>query len=149
MATNYNYWMRQGSIPRRFSRGIVKLLRKSKDDEDGICNFRSLTMLNTDFKILAKILAGRLQTVLAILICPEQSCAVKVRTIQDSLHMVRMIVEKVNGNRALINLDQSKDFDRVDHSFLKAAFSAAALGLHFCCWIRLLMRPHGVMVEMN
>ena len=81
LATIYNNWMRQGTIPRRFTRGIVKLLRKNKHGGDGISNFRPLTMLNTDLKILAKILANRLQTVLPSLICPEQTCAVKGRTI--------------------------------------------------------------------
>ena len=105
LATIYNNWMRQGTIPRRFTRGIVKLLRKNKHGGDGISNFRPLTMLNTDLKILAKILANCLQTVLHSLICPEQTCAVKGRTIQDSLHLVRTIVEKVDGNATLINLD--------------------------------------------
>ena len=134
LATIYNNWMRQGTIPRRFTRGIVKLLRK---------------MLNTDLKILAKILANRLQTVLPSLICPEQTCAVKGRTIQDSLHLVRTIVEKVDGNAALINLDQSKAFDRVDHAFLEAVLSAAGFGIDFRTWIRLLYASPGVMVEVN
>ena len=100
--------MRQGSISTRFIRDIVKWLRKSKHGGDVISNFRPFTMLNTDSNIMAKILAGRLQTVLPCLVCPEQSCAVKGGTIQDSLHRVRTIVEKVDGNAALINLDQSK-----------------------------------------
>ena len=73
LATIYNNWMRRGSILRRFTRGIVKLLRKSKHGGYGICNFRPLTMLNTDLMILAKVLAGRLPTALPSLICPEQS----------------------------------------------------------------------------
>ena len=81
----------------------MKLLRKNKHGGDGITNFCPLTMLNTDLKILAKILANRLQTVLPSLICPKQTCAVKGRTIQDSLHLVRTIIEKVDGNAALIN----------------------------------------------
>ena len=149
LATIYNNWMRQDTIPRRFTRGIVKLLRKNKHGGDRICNFRPLTMLNTDLKILAKILANRLQTVLPSLICPEETCAVKGRTIQDSLHLVRTIVEKVDGNVALINLDQSKAFDRVDHAFLEAVLSAAGFRVDFRTWIRLLYAPPGVMVEVN
>ena len=94
LATTYDNWMRQGTIPRHFTRGIVKLLHKNKHGGDGISNFRPLTMLNTDLKILAKILANCLQTVLPSLICPEQTCAVQGRTIQDSLHLVRTIVKK-------------------------------------------------------
>ena len=127
----------------------MKLLRKNKHGVDGNCNFHPLTTLNTDLKILAKILANRLQTVLPSLICPEQTCAVKGRTIQDSLHLVCTIVEKVDGNAALINLDQSKAFDRVDHAFLEAVLSLAGFGLHFCPWIRLLYASPGVMEEVN
>jgi len=148
LETIYNNWMRQGSIPRRFTQGVVKLLCKNKRGGDGISNFRPLTMLNTDLKILAKILADRLQTALPSLIAPEQSCAVKGRTIQDSLHMIRTIVEKVD-KAALINLDQSKAFDRVDHGFLEAVLSAAGFGVTFRSWIRLLYASPGVMVEVN
>ncbi|CAE1178594.1 unnamed protein product [Acanthosepion pharaonis] len=134
----YNHWMRQGSLPRRFTRGVIKLLRKDKNGGDGLGNFRPLTMLNTDLKILAKILANRLQLVLSRLIGPEQTCAVKGRTIQDNLHMVRLILEQVDSEAALINLDQSKAFDRVDHRFLEAVLSAAGFGADFRSWIRLL-----------
>ena len=149
LATTYDNWMRQGTIPRRFTRGIVKLLRKNKHGGDGINNFRPLTMLNTDLKILAKILANRLQTALPSLICSKQTCAVKGRTIQHSLHLVHTIVEKVDGNAALINLDQSKAFDRVDHAFLEAVLSAAGFGVDFRTWIRLLYASPGVVVEVN
>ena len=98
---------------------------------------------------MAKILANRLQTVLPSLICPEQTCAVKGRTIQDSLHLVRTIVEKVDGNAALINFDQSKAFDRVDHVFLESVLSSAGFGFHFRTWMRLLYASPGVMVEVN
>ena len=70
----------------------------------------ALRQLNTGEKISAKILADRFLTALPCLICPEQTCAVTGRSIQDNLHMVR--IEKVDGRAALINLEQSKAFDR-------------------------------------
>ena len=60
-----------------------------------------------------------------------------------------MIVEKVDGNAALINLDQSKAFDRVDHAFLEAVSSAAGFGLHFRTWICLLYASPRVRVAVN
>ena len=141
--------MRQGSIPRCFTWGVMKLLRKDKHGGEGISNFCHLTMLNTDLKILVKILADCLQTVLPNLICPEPSCALKVWTIQDSLHKVCTIVEKVNRKDTLIILDQSKAFDRVDHGFLETVLSAAGFRPHFRSWICLLYVSPGVMVEEN
>ena len=92
-------------------------------------------MLNTDLKIFAKALADHLQTVLCSLICPEQFCVVKGRTIQDRLHRVNLIVEKVDGKAALINFDLFKTFDKVGHDFLEAVLSAAGFELHFRSWI--------------
>ena len=119
--------------------GLVKLLR---ENEDGISNFCFLTMLITNLKILAKILADRLQTAL-----PSLIDTVKGMTIQNSLHLVHTIIEKVSGNAALINLDQSKAFDRVDHGFLKAVLSVTRFKLHSRSWIRFLYaHPHPVVV---
>ena len=73
----------------------------------------------------------------------------KGRTIQDSLHLVHTIVEKVDRNAALINLDQSKAFDRVDHAFLEAVLSAASFRVDFRTWICLLNASPRVMVEVN
>ena len=65
--------------------------------------------------ILAWVLANRLQLVISDLIGPEQNYAVKGRSIQDNLLLVREILEtlKDDTEAALINLDQSKTFDRV------------------------------------
>ena len=149
LATLFNHWLKQGNIPRHFTKGVVKLLRKEKDGGDGIDNFRPLTMLNTELKILAKVLSGRLQVVLDKLIGPEQTCAVKGRSIQDNLHLVRTIIEKVDNGAALIKLDQSKAFDRVDHRFLESVLSAAGLGHDFRSWIRLLYASPSAVVEVN
>ena len=57
LAMIYNKLKKQGTIPKRFTRGIVKLQRKHKHVGNGISNVCSLMMLNTDLKILTKILA--------------------------------------------------------------------------------------------
>ena len=52
--------------------------------------------------------------------------------------MVCTIIEKVDRKAMLINLDQSKAFDRVDHSFVEAILSVASFRLHFHSWICLI-----------
>ena len=65
-----------------------------------------------------------MQLVISDLIGPEQNYAVKGRSIQDNLHMVRKILEglKDDTEAGLINLDQSKAFNRMDHRFLATVF---------------------------
>ena len=124
LTTLFNHWFEQGSIPRKMNRGMITLLKKDKRAGGKIDNFRPITLLNTELKILAKILSNRLQIVLGSLIGPEQTCSVKGRSIQDNLHLIRTIIDGVKDDTeaALINLDQSKAFDRVDHRFLAAGF---------------------------
>ena len=77
-------------------------------------------MLNTELKILARVLANRLQLFIIILVGSELNYAVKRRSTEDNLHLVREVLEGIkDGTKAaLINLDQSKAFDKVDHRFL-------------------------------
>ena len=67
--------------------------------------FRFFMILNPNLKTLAKILADRLQTAMPCVIGSEQCSVIYGRTMQESLHLVRTTIAKVDGNIALINLD--------------------------------------------
>ena len=64
---------------------ILKLICKDKDHKDDIIYYRPISLLNTDYKIIAKILANRLKTALPYIIHPDQSFGIKGRSIQDNL----------------------------------------------------------------
>ena len=83
--------------------------------------------------ILARGLANRLQVVINDLIGPEKTYAVKGRSIQDNLHLIREVPEgiKDGAEAALINLDQSKALDRVDHWSLASILETAGFKLEF------------------
>lgn len=125
----------------------MKLLCNNKHGRDGIINFQSLMMFNAELKISAKALANQLQVVFNYLMSPEETCVVMGRTIQGNHHMVCMIIEKVKEEAALINLNHSKAFDRVDHCFLEAVLSVAGFKLYFHSWICLLYVSPSTMVE--
>ena len=69
---------------------------------------------------------------------PEQNYAVKGRSIQDNLHLVRKIIEGIEDDTevTLISLDLSKAFVRVDRRFL----ATAGFELEFHKWISILYR---------
>ena len=97
---------------------MITLLKKSgKHVWEGLDDYRPITLLNTELKILARVLANRLQLVISDLIGPEQTYDVKGRLIQDNLHLIREVLEGIEDDTeaALISLDQSKSFDRIDH----------------------------------
>ena len=51
----------------------------------------------------------------------------KGRSIQDNLHLIHEVLEGIEDSTkaALISLDQSKAFDRVDHRILAAVLETA------------------------
>ena len=130
----FNHWFAQGAIPGSVTKGVITLLKKGgRHVWEGLDDYRPITLLNTELKILARVLANRLQLVISDLIGPEQTFAVKGRSIQDNLHLIREVLEGIEDGTeaALINLDQSKDFDRVDHRFLATVLETAGFQPEF------------------
>ena len=76
---------------------------------------------------------------------------VKGRLIQDNLHSVHEILEGLeDGTKAvLINLDQSKSFDRVDHRLLATVLETTGFQLEFCKWISMMYHNPQAVVQEN
>ena len=109
----FNHWFAQGAIPGSVTKGVIRLLKKGGSHVwEGLDDYRPITLLNTKLKILARVLANRLHLVISHLIGPEQTYAVKGRSIQDNLHLIRKVLEGIEDSTeaALISLDQSKAF---------------------------------------
>ena len=144
----FNHWFAQGAIPGSITKGIKKEGRHVREEPD---DYRPITLLNTELKILARVLANRVQLVISYLIGPEQNYAVKGKWIQDNLHLMRRILEGIEDDTeaARINLDQSKAFDRVDHRFLAAVLETAGFEPEFCKWICMLYHNPQAVVQVN
>ena len=100
---------------------------------------------------MARVLANRLQLVISDLIGPEQTFAVKGRSIQDNLHLIHDVLEGIEDGTeaALISLDQSKAFDRVDHRFLATVLESAGFKTEFRRWISMMYHNPQEAVQMN
>ena len=102
----FNHWFAQGAIPGSVTKGVITLLKKGgRHVWEGLDDYRPITLLNTELKILARVLANRLQLVISDLIGPEQTFAVKGRSIQDNLHLIREVLEG-DKRRHRIRADQ-------------------------------------------
>ena len=100
---------------------------------------------------MARVLANRLQIVISDLIGPEQAFAVKGRSIQDNLHLIREVLEEIEDDTEdpLISLDQSKAFDRVDHRFLETVLETARFKPEFRRWISMMYHNPQAVVQVN
>ena len=131
---------------------MITLLKKGgKHVWEGLDDYRPKTLLNTGLKILTRVLANRLQLVISDLIGPEQTYAVKGRSIQDNQHLIREVPEGIkDGTEAmLISLDQPKAFDSVDHRFLATVLETAGFQPEFRRWISMVYHNPQAMVQVN
>ena len=105
---------------------MIKLLKKGgRHVWEGLDDYRPITLLNTELKILAWVLVNRLQLVISDLIDPEQTFAVKGRSIQDNLHLIHKVLQGIEDDTeaALISLLQEPR-----SIFTKAKISGSVLG---------------------
>ena len=75
----------------------------------------------------------------------------KGRSIQDNLHLIREVLEGIEDGieAALISLDQSKAFDRVDHRFLASVLETAGFQPEFCRWFSMMYHNPQAVVQVN
>ncbi|KAJ3605786.1 hypothetical protein NHX12_027830 [Muraenolepis orangiensis] len=118
-------------MPVSCRRAVITLLPKKGNLQD-IKNWRPVSLLCVDYKILSKALATRLGKAVEQVIHRDQTYCVPGRSMVDNVHLIRDVLEVSSSlgiNTGLISLDQEKAFDRVEHSFLwkvmeKFGFSA-------------------------
>uniref|UniRef100_A0A3B4TQD0 Reverse transcriptase domain-containing protein n=1 Tax=Seriola dumerili TaxID=41447 RepID=A0A3B4TQD0_SERDU len=115
-----------GRLPLSCRRAVLTLLPK-KGDPQRIENWRPVSLLCTDYKLLSKALSNRLSKVMGQLIHADQTYCVPGRLINDNITLIRDFLDicKLFGIRAgIISIDQEKAFDRVEHEYLWLTLSA-------------------------
>ena len=103
----------------RQNMGVISLIYKG-GAEDYLSSWRPISLLCVDTKILAKIFAERLKTPIIKVIHKDQYCAPN-KTIIDVNNNIRDLIYYSNEENipgAIINLDWSKAFDKVNVEFL-------------------------------
>ena len=75
--------------------GIIKLLYKKRNVKE-LKNWRPISLLNIDYKILTKILANRVKEILPKIIDQDQACGTKGRSINDHLETLTSLTEITN-----------------------------------------------------
>lgn len=109
-------------------------------------------LLTTDYKILTKTLANRLQEVLPILVHWDQTACVPGRTINDNVSLICDAIQYANESNTpltLISIDQLKAFDRVSHEFLSKVLWKFGFGPAFQQWIKTIYNTASSSVKVN
>ena len=136
----FNDAFSSGSLSASEKTALITLIFK-KGDRLEHKNWRPISLLNCDYKLCVRVLAGRLLRLLYSVIDPNQTCGVRGHFIGDSVSFLRYLVDytsETNTPAAILSFDQENAFDRVDWAFLFRVLEKFGFGASFISWVKLL-----------
>ena len=102
---------------------------------------RPITLLNTDYKILSKLLVKRVKPILGKVILSRQLCTIEGRNILFGVNNLLSSILYVSCKKrkaCILSLDFFKAYDRVLISYLLKVMEKMNFGPTFRSWIRML-----------
>jgi exonuclease III len=108
-------------LPISMTQAVITLIYKNKGSRLDLKNWRAISLLNVDYKILSGLLANRIDHLLPELLHEDQVCGVQGRYMEDSLLFFQDLTEQIyfNGGKAMVaNLDLKAAFNNINHIYL-------------------------------
>ncbi|SCZ96566.1 BZ3500_MvSof-1268-A1-R1_Chr4-4g07432 [Microbotryum saponariae] len=139
-----------GKMTASLAEGLVRLLPKNKPGANlkSLGAYRPITLRETTYKVLSKVLVARLNGVLGELLPPAQHGFMPSRRSADAGSHLTLLLEKLKSlgtdvfpEGALLSLDQQSAYDRVDHAWIFEVFEAFGFGERFISLLRALYDP--------
>jgi hypothetical protein len=125
-----------GRTPAGFLAGAITSVHKA-NARDVLGNYRPITLLDTDYRLLAKILAFRLKLVQGAIVGPEQTAFLPGRHIGDNIMLLQLMPHALpqDSESVVVFCDFRKAYDTVSRAFLFRLLGAAGVGAHFLQWV--------------
>lgn len=140
MVQSFNYSYDNNCLSTSQRQAVITLIEKKNTDRTDLKNWRPISLLNVDYKIMSKVIAFRLKKVLPSIISPCQTGYVKDRYIGEAVRLIEDVMdfadeEKIPG--LLLFLDFEKAFDSVDWEFLQSTMTLFGFGPSLLRWFNL------------
>ena len=117
-----------------------------------LANWRPISVLNADYKIISKVIADRVAKVLPDIVHQDQTCNIQDRKIQYNLSLIRDVIDYGNSTTkrfCVLTIDQMKAFDKVSWSFLRRVLGRFKFGPRLTQWVDILYRNITSQVKVN
>ena len=123
-----------------------------KKDPTEISNYHPISILNTDYKILTKVMALQLNEYIHSLIHSDQAGFIPKRVIFNHIHLSKAIINYTKiteEDGAIITLNQEKAYDKIRHDYLWRILEAFHLPPLFIKTIKALYEHAHTCVAIN
>ena len=133
-------------------RGLISLIPKKDKNPLSLKNWRPLTLLTADYKILAKVIANRIKMSLTNIIHSDQTGFIKGRYIGENIITLLNILEYTEEEdipALLVFVDYEKAFDSVEWSFINDCLELFNFSDTIISWVNILYRDIQTCVSNN
>ncbi len=137
---SYKYAKQSKNLSITQKQGMIGCLPKPNKPKCYMKNWRPITLLNVDYKILSSAIASRLKPHLDTIVSHTQKGYIKGRYIGEATRLIYDVIEETENNNIpalLLSLDFEKAFDSVEWSFLLKVLQFYGLGDEFCEWVKI------------
>ncbi|MCH80360.1 replication protein A 70 kDa dna-binding subunit, partial [Trifolium medium] len=147
-------WLDCRAFPPNLNSTNITLIPKG-ETQTTMKDWRPISLCNVLYKVVAKVLANRLKSVLDKCISENQSASVPGRSILDNamapIEIIHSMKSKTRGKKgeAALKLDISKAYDRIDWVFLKEMMAKMGFSQKWIDWIMLCVETVDYSVIVN
>ena len=130
-----------GELSASQKQAVIILIAKDGKDPHLVKNYRPISLLNIDYKIISKVLAKKIKEVLENVILMDQIGFMKGRNIGEAIRIIDDIIFHTSNKNSpgyLVVIDFEKAFDSISHIFLLRVLNAFGFGPKFCKWVKIL-----------
>lgn len=141
MLNMFNHSFEQSYLPQSLTEALITVLLKPGKNASDCGSYRPISLLNTDVKILSKVLAARINTVISDIISVDQTGFVRGRhSFVNIRKLLNVVHSPASGGtpEVVVSLDAEKAFDRVEWRYLFSALHKFGFGPKFISWIQIL-----------
>ena len=141
LLNSYNEAFHKGKLSVSQRRGIISLIPKEDNDLSELTSWRPITLLNVDYKILAKTIAKRIEPFLPKLIHSDQTGFIKDRYIGQNIRLLSDLMEYTDAKKIsgiFLFVDFEKAFDSIEWSFINNTLELFNFGASIRKWFSVL-----------
>ncbi|XP_026416189.1 uncharacterized protein LOC113311577 [Papaver somniferum] len=139
-------------IPNGINSSFIVLIPKNSKS-DAIKDFRPIGLGNLFFKIITKIMASRMSSVLNNLILEEQVAFMKGRNIHENIALASEMINEISSSRRYGNiglkLDIAQSFNTVSWEFIAEVLRQYGFSDNWCAWILSILNSAKISIMVN